>query len=104
MLLLPTSGGGQTNDKREPKLRERLVLGLQVRRPAEYEYVDAVIDTVNRGELPQKIVDRMFFWARGRAPKGDQGRRPIIYFQAGLNRVASKLRIDIAADPSSTGG
>lgn len=89
----------QTFDKREPTLRERLTLGLNARRPAELEYIDAVVDTVNRGELPEKIVDRMFFWARSRSPKGDQSRRPIIYFQAGLTRVAEKMHVTIESDP-----
>ncbi len=94
----------QTVGNREPTLSERLTRGLQARRPAEFEYIDAVVDTVNRGDLPEKLVNRMFFWARGRAPKGDESQRPIIYFQAGLTRVAEKLHIDIEADPSTTGG
>lgn len=89
----------QTFDKREPTLRERLTLGLHARRPAEIEYIDAVVDTVNRGMLPEKVVNRMFFWARQHAPKGDQSRRPIIYFQAGLDRVAKSMHIKIESDP-----
>ena len=88
----------QTFEKREPTLRERLTLGLRARRPAEIEYIDAVVDTVNRGMLPEKVVNRMFFWARAHAPKGDQSKRPIIYFQAGLNRVAAKMQIEIESD------
>jgi hypothetical protein len=89
----------QTNDNREPTLRERLTLGLHARRPAEIEYIDAVVDTVNRGMLPEKVVNRMFFWSRSRSPKGDQSRRPIIYFQAGLDRVAKSMHIKIESDP-----
>lgn len=89
----------QTHDKREPTLRERLTLGLHARRPAEIEYIDAVVDTVNRGMLPEKVVNRMFFWARQHGPKGDQSRRPIIYFQAGLDRVAKSMHIKIESDP-----
>jgi hypothetical protein len=88
----------QTFDKREPTLRERLTLGLQARRPAEMRYIDAVVDTVNRGVLPEKVVNRMFFWARSRAPKGDQSRRPIIYFQAGLSQLAESMHIEIKAN------
>ncbi len=95
----PSPVHAQTFDKREPSLRERLTLGLQARRPVELEYIDAVVDTVNRGELPEKVVDRMFFWARSRSPKGDQSRRPIIYFQAGLTRVAEKMHVKIESDP-----
>lgn len=103
-LLAPDSCA-QTFDKREPTLRERLTLGLHARRPAEIEYIDAVVDTVNRGMLPEKVVNRMFFWARQHAPKGDQSRRPIIYFQAGLDRVAKSMHITIESDPPpATGG
>jgi hypothetical protein len=101
LLTSPWQGPvqAQTFDKREPTLRERLTIGLRASRPVELEYIDAVVDTVNRGELPEKVVDRMFFWARSRAPKGDQSRRPIIYFQAGLTRVAEKMRVTIESDP-----
>ena len=98
-MLGTPSVQAQTNDKREPTLRERLTLGLHARRPAEIAYIDAVVDTVNRGMLPEKVVNRMFFWARGRSPKGDQSKRPIIYFQAGLDRVAKSMHIKIESDP-----
>lgn len=98
--LPPPDCFAQTHDKREPTLRERLTLGLHARRPAEIEYIDAVVDTVNRGMLPEKVVNRMFFWARQHAPKGDQSRRPIIYFQAGLDRVAKSMHIKIESDPA----
>lgn len=93
----------QTTGSREPTLRERLVAGLQVRRPSEFEFVDAVVDTVDRGELPPKLVDRMFFWARTRPPKGSQ-QRPIVYFQPGLTRVAQKLGVDIESDETDSPG
>ena len=89
----------QTIDNRQATLRERLITGLQVRRPSEFEFIDAVVDTVNRGELPERLVDRFFFWARNKAPKSRGGHRPIIYFQPGLSIQAAKLRIEIKADP-----
>lgn len=77
--------------------KQRLVFGLQARRPTELDFVDAVVDTVNRGELPRKLVDRTFFWARDRSRKqgGKKARRPIIYFQPALSRQAEKLGIQI---------
>ena len=85
--------------QKEPTLRERLVAGLQVRRPSEFAYIDAVIDTVERGELPQKLVDKYFFWAREKPARSVATQRPIIYFEQGLTRAAVKMRIKIAPTP-----
>lgn len=75
-------------------------MGLQVRRRSERRFIEAVVDTVNRGELSLRLVDRTFFWARSRAPKqaGKYYRRPIIYFQPALRIQAERLRIDIRRD------
>ncbi|TWT74679.1 hypothetical protein Pla123a_35030 [Posidoniimonas polymericola] len=85
---------------KEPTFRERLVLGLQARRPSEVEFIDAVVDTVERGRLPRKLVDRTYFWARERSPvrNGKKSHRPIIYFQPALTIQAEKLGITIARD------
>lgn len=96
-----TATFAQTVDQRQPSLRERLVAGLRVRRPSEFKYIEAVVDTVNRGDLPEKVVNRMFFWSRSRTPKDDEGRRPIIYFQPGLNRVAAKMKVSIRANETA---
>ncbi len=93
---------GQTVENRKPTLGERLTAGLLARRPSEIAYLAAVVDTVDRGDLPIKLVDRVFLWARSKAPKNAVGRRPITYFQAGLDRIAAKMRIRIEADPSAT--
>ncbi len=85
--------------QKEPTLRERLVAGLQVRRPSEFAYIDAVVDTVERGELPQKVVDRYFFWAREKPARSVATQRPIIYFEQGLTRAALKMKITIAPTP-----
>lgn len=92
------AGDAQAQTSQEPTLRERLVAGLQVRRPSEFAFVDAVIDTVERGELPERLVDRFFFWSRSRVHRSARTRRPIIYFQPGLQRQADRLRITIARD------
>lgn len=102
--LLPADVGVAQNTRQEPTVRERLVSGLQVRRPSEFAFIDAVIDTANRGELPQKLVDRVFFWARSRPSRGAAPQRPIIYFQAGLMRIAKKMRITIAPTAAAASG
>ena len=98
----PTDVSAQTIDNRETTLEQRLITGLQVRRPSEFAFIDAVIDTVNRGELPERLVDRFLFWARNKAPKGRGTYRPIIYFQPALSIQAAKLRITIQSDPPTS--
>ncbi|MEO1496567.1 MAG: hypothetical protein AAFV43_05395 [Planctomycetota bacterium] len=89
--------------RQPPTLRDRLVVGLQVRRPVEFAFIDAVIDTVERGEMPQKLVDGFFFWARGKAA-ARPGKRGIIYFQPGLETQAKRLGIAIRTTPPPASG
>lgn len=97
-LVMPTCVIAQTT-RESATFRERLIAGLQVRRPSEFAFVDAVIDTVDRGELPQRLVDRFFFWARSRPATSVATSRPIIYFEQGLKIQAKKLKIVIARTP-----
>lgn len=99
---VPGAASGQ--GRRSASLEERLTFGLQARRPQEIDFVEAVVDTVERGRLPLKLVDRTFFWARERAPKqgGKFVRRPIIYFQPALLAQAGQLGITIRKDGEST--
>ncbi len=106
MFLGPIEGlhseaAAQTT-KESATFRERLIAGLQVRRPSEFAFIDAVIDTVDRGELPQRLVDRFFFWARSRPATSLATARPIIYFEQGLTIQAKKLKIVIAPTPPPT--
>jgi hypothetical protein len=108
LVTLTSLGSGaeqlaQTAVKRPP-LRERLTFGLQARLDSEVAFIDAVVDTVNRGELPESLVDRTFFWARKRGAEQTglrRHRRPIIYFRPALLAQTNKLDIEIAADPQS---
>lgn len=82
---------------RSATLQERLTFGLQARRPQEIAFVEAVVDTVERGRLPLRLVDRTFFWAREKSAgrDGQLQRRPIIYFQPALQIQAKRLGITI---------
>jgi hypothetical protein len=95
----PLAALAQTAEARGPTLRERLVAGLQVRRPSEFEFIDAVVDSVDRGDLPERLVDRFFFWSRTRQPRTTGSTRPIIYFQAGLTEFARQKKLTIEANP-----
>ncbi len=98
ILAFPLGGAAQTTDKREPTLRERLNAGLQARRPSEIAFLDAVAETVGRGELSEDLVNRVFFWARTRPNDRRASRRPIIYFQPALQRIAKRGRVVIQTD------
>jgi hypothetical protein len=78
-------------------LRDRLVVGLQARLKTEVAFVEVVAAKVRTGDLPQRVVDETFFWARARAATRRNGRtrRPIIYFQPAMAARAKKLRVEL---------
>ena len=47
--------------------REVLVFGLRARLPSELEFIDSVVDAVEQGQLPPRLVDQTYFWARTRS-------------------------------------
>lgn len=92
----------------QPTLRQRLVFGLEARRPSELAFIDAVVLLVREGNLPERLVNGTFFWARQRTPKfhGKKLRRPIIYFQPALTMQAARLGVAIRianANPPTSG-
>ncbi|MEO0531349.1 MAG: hypothetical protein AAF266_12360 [Planctomycetota bacterium] len=97
---MASPSAGQTINQREPTLRERLFFGLQARRPSEIAFLEAVLDTVDRGDLTERAVLRVFAWSRSRPSRARATRRPIILFQAALERIADSLEVEIRADPS----
>lgn len=78
-------------------LRDRLIYGLLAKIPAEIEFIDRVVEFVEEGELPQRLVDETFFWARERAsrPRDGRPRRPIIYFQPAMTARAKRIGVDL---------
>lgn len=87
----------QQAGQREPTLGDRLKAGLQARRPSEIAFVTAVVETVGRGELREDLVNRVFFWARSRRGRSGK-RRPIIYFQPALQRIAKQGGVRIRSN------
>lgn len=102
-LILGTVFAQQT--RLQPTLEQRLIFGLEARRPSELAFVQAVVDSVRRGDLPLSLVNRTFFWARERTPPRSRRRphRPIVYFEPALTRMAARLRIEIRAERPSNG-
>ena len=83
--------------QRPISLRDRLVVGLQARLKSEVAFVEHVVAQVHLGNLPQRVVDETFFWARNRASTLRHGRtrRPIIYFQPAMMARAKRLGVEL---------
>lgn len=77
--------------------RQVLVFGLQAKLPAELAFVDSVVAAVESGQLPSRLVDQSYFWARTRAgvSRSGQPSRPIIYFIPALEARLKKLRLNV---------
>lgn len=81
----------------QPTLEDRLKKGLRARTPAEMEFLDRVVGHVEDRALPEVLVNRVFFWARKKADEqeGSKRRRPMIYFQPALTKLALRLGVDL---------
>jgi hypothetical protein len=85
------------NPRQPISLRDRLVVGLQARLKSEVEFVEDVASRVQSGDLPQRLVDETFFWARQRAAVRRQGRtrRPILFFQPAMRARADRIGVEL---------
>lgn len=80
---LPFDGGGVTG----LTLKTQLQKGLKARRPVEFQYIDQIIDLVEEGKLPRKLVVTTYLAAQ------QQPRRPLQYFQLALAARARGLNV-----------
>ncbi len=110
-LLVPDRRGGEASAATEVQrvavapvrpqqkvsLRDRLVVGLQARLNSEVDFVEDVALRVQAGELPQRIVDETFFWARerGAVPRRGRTRRPILFFQPAMRARAERIGVEL---------
>jgi len=80
-------------------LRDRLVVGLKALSKSDLAFVDRVVLRVNTGQLPQRLVDQTFFWARAKVATttttGGKERRAIIYFRPALTEQARRLGVSL---------
>jgi hypothetical protein len=83
--------------QRPISLRDRLVVGLQARLKSEVAFVELVVARVQTGDLPQRVVDETFFWARARGAtlRNGRTRRPIIYFKPAMAARAKRLGVQL---------
>ena len=83
---------------RPTSFRDRLVTGLRARLKSEIAFIDTVVARVEVGELPQRLVDETFIWARLRsmAPRrGSRIYRPIRYFQPVMIARAGRIGVEL---------
>ncbi len=103
LTLLPAMGvNGQTGNGsatvtsrtstgKVATLQQQLEKGLRLRRPNEFAYAERVATLVQQGQLPLKVVQGSFNYARRR----DHRRYPFVYFQRVLDLRAKKIGVTI---------
>ena len=102
LLLLAVGGlaawcGSQVAEAgvpRGPVLEERLIVGLRVKTDADREFIANVVNLVQAGKLPVKLVDGTYFWARSKAAqRRNLANNPMVYFRPALVARAARLNI-----------
>ena len=83
--LSPFDGGGVSG----LTLKTQLQKGLKARRPVEFEYIDQIIELVDKGKLPRKLVVTTYLAAQMRT------RHPLQYFQLALQARARGLNVQL---------
>ena len=71
-------------------LKDQLEKGLKARRPQEFKFIGKVVAMVENDELPLRLVNISFQWARTRHPT-----YPFPYFENSLYRLCKKEGIEI---------
>jgi hypothetical protein len=84
----PASGDGGL--KASFDLKKQLETGLKARRPSDFTYIQSIVDKVDNGTLPRKLVDNAFLYARNQG-----SRAPIVHFQFALKELAKKAGVKL---------
>ena len=71
-------------------LEDRLKTGLRARRPQEVAFIKDVVQLVQRGELPGKLVDSAYLWAIRH-----QTKYPFPAYERALRIQADRIGIDL---------
>ncbi|NOY30116.1 MAG: hypothetical protein GXP28_08025 [Planctomycetes bacterium] len=93
---------------RKITLKQQLVVGLKATTTCDRDFLGIVVNLVETGRLPRRLVDSTFLWARDRAARKSRLRalRPMIYFKPALvlraRRIGVKLPANCPAGPSTT--
>jgi hypothetical protein len=82
---------------RQASLRDQLRVGLKAVTKADLAFIDLVVQKVNEGKLPRKLVDSTFLWARNRhrTRPTTHPLRPMVYFQPALVLRAKAIGVKL---------
>lgn len=78
-------GGGVVGLDLETQLQK----GLKARRPVEFQYISEIVELVEKGELPRKLVVTTYLAAQQRR------RHPLQWFQLALEARARGLDVEL---------
>lgn len=70
--------------------QKQLETGLKARRPSDFMFIATIIAKIEAGELPQRLVNETFDYARGKS-----SHYPFIYFQFAIRKRAEKLGVTL---------
>jgi hypothetical protein len=70
-------------------LQDRLVNGLEVRRPVDMAFIAQVVTLVEQDRLPLSLILSTYKWARPKKP------RPFPYFQRALRIRAAQIGVQL---------
>lgn len=97
--LAPAQQQGDTgaSEGRQLDLKDQLTYGLRAFTPGDKLFIDKVVLAVEQGQLPRRLVDSTFLWARQRAEQRSWTRRlrPMVYFQPGLTLRAKRIGVTL---------
>jgi hypothetical protein len=82
-------------DGRQVTLFNQLRVGLKAKTNDDIAFINLVVQKVDSGALPRKMVDATFLWARNRYKfrPTNHRLRPIVYFKPGLQAQAKKIGV-----------
>jgi hypothetical protein len=91
--IVPSDAGNLQG--RQVSLFDQLRVGLKAKTKADIAFLQLVVDRVEQGKLPRKMVDATFLWARNRYKTHPTNHRlrPIVYFQPALVAQAKKIGV-----------
>lgn len=95
-LVWRIAGPAEAGVPRGPVLEERLVVGLRVKTDSDRQFIARVVELVQAGKLPLRLVDSTYFWARSKAAeRRNLANNPMVYFRPALIARAARLGIRI---------
>lgn len=71
-------------------LKQAIEKGLKARRPSEFAFIKLVVQKVEQGKLPKKMVERTFLWARD-----NHQPFPMPYFEKAMQIQAKKIGVTL---------